>query len=146
MYLSEAHERSIEEQFNIKDWNRATEDESQPLRGIVKELIRSKPPFGRKPFKKMKQNLEQLNKLDIYNMDIREGNYRGGRLFDFSTATTSPHLSLWNELRSEEEILEDTEDDIESFNSMVRKVAERKEADQASYVREKNLRPRPKHQ
>lgn len=84
VFLPQEAESRIETQFGINDWNRKTEDEGRPLRAIVKDNIGSKEPFGRKTFLAMRKVVEELNKLGIYNMDIREDNYRGGRLFDFS--------------------------------------------------------------
>ena len=123
--LPEEVERRIERQFGISDWNRGAEDEGHPLRAIVKALIWYKTPFGRKKFPAMRRTLEELNKLQILNMDIREENYLGGRLFDFSIAITPPHLALWSGLRSEDQILEDMDDDIECFDSMVEEVEDR---------------------
>ena len=149
MYLSEEEERRIEQQFDIRDWNRAAEDEAQRLRAILKGLIPFKSPFGRKSFLKMRQTLEQLNKLGIYNMDIREGNYKGGRLFDFSVAITTPHLSFWKKLRSENDILDDMADDLGCFDSMARKATEEQKlisaeqkATQADWSKRLRLRPK----
>ena len=70
----------------------------------------------------MQKKIKKLNRLRIYNMDIREENYRDGRLFNFSSSITSPHPDLSPNLRSMDEIVEDMEDDLECFKSMVREV------------------------
>ncbi|KAI0428308.1 kinetochore Sim4 complex subunit FTA2-domain-containing protein [Xylaria sp. FL1042] len=99
--LSEEAEHRIEEGFGIRDWNRPTEDNKEPLRAIVKDYIRYVSFDKPKTHATMRRNLEQLNRMGIYNMDIRRENYIGGRLFDFSTATMTPHLIFRTELRTE---------------------------------------------
>ncbi|KAI1109565.1 kinetochore Sim4 complex subunit FTA2-domain-containing protein [Nemania sp. NC0429] len=127
VFLSEAIERQIEDQFGIRDWNRKAEDKESELRAIVKDYIPWKSLRHRKKWEVMRKNLEQLNKLGIYNMDVREDNYLGGRLFDFSIAITYPHLSLWPKIRSIEQILEDQADDLDCFDSMMEEVLKREE-------------------
>ena len=129
-FLSPEIESRIAQQFEIRQWYRESEHQGQPLRAIFKDVVRfrasfgrndfpANSPFGQKKFRAMRTNLEQLNKLGILNMDIRKENYRGGRLFDFSTAITSPHLGLDQNLRPKKRILEDMKDDIGCFDSMV---------------------------
>ena len=55
-------------------------------------------------------------------MDIREENYRDERLFNFSSSITSPYPDFSPNLRSMDEIVEDMEDNLECFKSMVREV------------------------
>jgi hypothetical protein len=131
----------MREQFGIDDWNRGSEDEGQPLRAIIKDYIRFRTPFGRKNFSTMRRTVEKLNEMGIYNMDLRESNYLGGRLFDFSVAITSPHLSLWPKLRTREQVLEDMDYDLLSFDEMVQKVeADQKEAREQSLGRLRSRR------
>ncbi|KAI0973721.1 kinetochore Sim4 complex subunit FTA2-domain-containing protein, partial [Xylaria arbuscula] len=127
VFLPDAAEREIETQFGIRGWNRKAEDEGSPLRAIVKDYIRWKSLRHRRTFELMRKKLEALNKLGIYNMDIREANYLGGRLFDFSIAITFPHISLWPRLCSMEMIMEDMEHDLGCFDSMVREEREKEE-------------------
>ncbi|KAI0548420.1 kinetochore Sim4 complex subunit FTA2-domain-containing protein [Xylaria curta] len=127
VFLPYAIERRIERQFGISDWNRKAEDEGSPLRAIVKDHIKWKTLCHRKTFETMRKNLEELNELGIYNMDIRKANYLGGRLFDFSIAATVPHLSLSSNIRFIDNILEDMEDDLRCFDSMVKNVKEAEE-------------------
>ncbi|KAI1296243.1 kinetochore Sim4 complex subunit FTA2-domain-containing protein [Xylaria venustula] len=127
VFLPDAIEREIETQFGIRDWNRKAEDEGCGLRAIVKDYIRWKSLRHRRTFESMRKKLEALNELGIYNMDIREANYLGGRLFDFSIAITFPHISLWPRLWSVERILEDIEDDLGCFDAMVEEEREREE-------------------
>ncbi|GAP88162.1 hypothetical protein SAMD00023353_1500650 [Rosellinia necatrix] len=118
-FLPHAVEHQIKQQFGITDWNRKAEDEGSPLRAIVKDYIRWKTLRGRKSFKTMRKNLEEINYLGVYNMDIRRDNYLGGRLFDFSIAATVPHLSFWLRLQCRDRIIEDMEDDLACFDEMV---------------------------
>lgn len=141
VFLSKAVERRIEQQFGIRDWNRQVEDRNRPLRAIVKDYIRYKSFQNRKPFAKMRDNIEELNKMGIYNMDIRKENYLGGRLFDFSIAITSPHLSLWTELRTKEQILDDMDSDLKMFDYIVKEVNEEK--DHMKRERVGRMRKRP---
>lgn len=133
--LPETLERQIRKKFRIEDWNRGEEDEGQRLRAIVKSYVWFKTPFARKKFPIMRKKIAELNSLGIYNMDIREDNYVGGRLLDFSVAITAPHLSLWTKLRFEDRILADINDDLESFDEMVAKkeVAKETEHGQSRY-------------
>ncbi|KAJ8124633.1 hypothetical protein O1611_g9008 [Lasiodiplodia mahajangana] len=127
VFLSKAIEHQIERQFGIRGWNRKADDEGSQLRAIVKDYIRWKTLCHRTTFAVMRERLQKMNKLGVYNMDIREDNYLGGRLFDFSIAITFPHISLWPRLCSAEEIIDDQEDDIACFDSMVKRVTEESE-------------------
>ncbi|ETS85071.1 hypothetical protein PFICI_03096 [Pestalotiopsis fici W106-1] len=140
--LPAAVERQINKQFKIKDWNRGKGHERQPLRAIVKAYIRFRTPFARRKFPLMREKIKELNALGIYNMDIREDNYLGGRLFDFSIAITAPHLSLWTKLRFEDQILADINYDLECFDYMVGE-KEKENAKMVKHPRSRyNLRPR----
>lgn len=131
-FLSATLEHRIRQQFGISNWNRHLEDEGQPLRAIIKDYIVYNSVCGRKKFPKMRENVLKLNELGIYNMDIREDNYRGGRLFDFSLAITSPHISLSLRVRSKDKIEEDMKCDIEYFNDLEKRVKERRKEEEAS--------------
>ncbi|KAI0187856.1 kinetochore Sim4 complex subunit FTA2-domain-containing protein [Xylaria flabelliformis] len=127
VFLPRTIERQIERQFRISDWNRKAEDEGSPLRAIVKDYIKWKTLCHRKTFETMRKNLEELNDLGVYNMDIRKANYLGGRLFDFSIAATVPHFSFSMKFRHIDNILEDMADDLDFFDSMVEEVREAEE-------------------
>ena len=138
VYLSESLEKRIEEKFGIWNWNRQVGFEGCPLRGILKDVIRLKSLFGqvrspssrKKKIADMERRLKQLNELRIFNKDIRECNYRDGRLFDFSLAITAPHIALSRKFQSEEMIEMDMLDDVRSFDSMIKKIQESEEAEQ----------------
>ncbi|TGJ78808.1 hypothetical protein E0Z10_g9958 [Xylaria hypoxylon] len=131
-FLSAAVEHRVtkqfEEHFAIADWNRKPEDNGRPLRAIIKDYIPFNSVYGRKKFSAMRSNIQKLNELGIYNMDIRERNYRGGRLFDFSIAITSPHISLSVNLRSKKQIDENVRYDLECFQELEEDELQRKQS------------------
>lgn len=129
-FLSETLEHDIDQQFGISDWNRHLEHEGQPLRAILKDYIVYKSVCGRKKLSKMRQNIVKLNELGIYNMDICEENYRGGRLFDFSLAITSPHISLSLKARSRKNIEDDMRCDLDDFKDLEMRVSKRREKEE----------------
>jgi hypothetical protein len=144
-FLPPALERRIHREFGINDWNRHEEHEGQPLRAILKDYIVYNSVCGRRKLSKMKENIIKLNKLGIYNMDIREDNYRGGRLFDFSLAITSPHISLNLKLQSRENIERDMRYDLDAFQELEATERKRKmdeEASERARGRRRELRPR----
>ncbi|KAI1123486.1 kinetochore Sim4 complex subunit FTA2-domain-containing protein [Nemania abortiva] len=143
-YLPRAVEAEIQRKFGPDDWNRQSDDKGHPLRAIVKDYISSKSVCGRKRLPAMRSNVKQLNDMGIFNMDIREDNYCGGRLFDFSIAITAPHLSLWTKLRSEEQILADCQYDLGSFDVMAKKLEEQRALRRARWS-EGALRRRPQN-
>ncbi|KAK8078432.1 hypothetical protein PG996_004602 [Apiospora saccharicola] len=147
-FLPQTVENRIYEQFGIDDWHREAEDEQHPLRAIFKDYIPYKSSCGRKKLSAMRSNLKQLNELGVYNMDIREDNYRGGRLFDFSLAITAPHISLSLKLWSKRQIEEDIRYDLECFERFEKKEneeqMEKRRATQ-SLASERELRSRGKN-
>ncbi|KAI1445152.1 kinetochore Sim4 complex subunit FTA2-domain-containing protein [Annulohypoxylon stygium] len=137
-YISEDVERRIGKKFHIYDWNRSPEDKRKKkrLRAIVKNHIRF-VSFGRpKKLSTMRENLVQLNKMGVYNMDICKRNYLGGRLFDFSIAITTPHISFWTELRTRKQIKEDMDYDLACFDS----IAEAEEIEKNRIAKEREER------
>ena len=95
--LPAAIEDELEGKFDVATWDRPEEDfdksisERQPLRAIVKELIRDDRPFIAKDVNKMLRDLKRLRRLGVYPIDVRARNYRAGLLVDFSAAMTEPH-------------------------------------------------------
>ena len=89
-------EQLISEKFGISKWDRSiTEEKEQtPIRAIVKEYIDSGETLAPRMVPKMMKDLVTINRLGILVWDVREGNYRQGRLIDFSQARTVPHYEL----------------------------------------------------
>ncbi|KAM4058911.1 kinetochore sim4 complex subunit FTA2 domain-containing protein [Hirsutella rhossiliensis] len=77
-------------------WHRRPATKGRPIRGIVKEYIPGcDVPFVFNDLPRMKRDIKALNRrLGIVNWDVREDNYRGGLLIDFSQAHTAPHMQL----------------------------------------------------
>lgn len=124
VHVPESVERRIEKDFGIHDWNRGPKDSKEPLRAIVKDYIKYKSFYKPSNFTIMREKLVELNNMGIYNMDVCEENYLGGRLFDFSLAITMPHFSFSVDVRTQGQILEDTRFDLACFDSMAKSVVE----------------------
>ncbi|CAM1505186.1 Fc.00g108230.m01.CDS01 [Cosmosporella sp. VM-42] len=63
-------------------------------RAIVKDLASTDPGVNEKSLMKILRGITTLNRLQIYNMDIRLDNYRDGRIVDFGSSWTEPHGPL----------------------------------------------------
>ncbi|KAI1364089.1 kinetochore Sim4 complex subunit FTA2-domain-containing protein [Xylaria arbuscula] len=120
-------EKRFGDQFIIENWNRGPEDEGCGLRAIIKDYIPSKSTYGRRKLSVIKSKIKQLNKLGVFNMDIRKENIRGGRLFDFSIAITSPHICLSTQLRPIDHVVDDMRFDCEMFEKLEERELERRE-------------------
>lgn len=94
--LTAAQEAELDDRGCATSWDRRDATRGRPIRGIVKEYIPDGggPPFTFDMLPRMKRDVRDLNALGIINWDIREDNYRCGRLVDFSQARTSPHMEL----------------------------------------------------
>lgn len=68
----------------------------------------------------MKRELQILNSLRIYVMDIRWSNYKGGHLVNFSSAWTEPHFEFRRDVNTEKDIQMNREIDMAAFNKMVK--------------------------
>ncbi|KAI0509720.1 kinetochore Sim4 complex subunit FTA2-domain-containing protein [Xylaria bambusicola] len=136
-FLPAAIEHLIEARFGnkfaIKDWNREPSDKGSPLRAIIKDYIPSKSPYGRRKLSVIKSNIEKMNELGIFNMDICRRNLLGGRLFDFSIAITSPHIHLSTRLRETESIDVTVGYDRACFREMEEHELKRRASSRAAY-------------
>lgn len=63
-------------------------------RAIVKDLASSETGVNEKSLRKILRGITTLNRLKIYNMDIRLENYRDGQIVDFGSSWTEPHMLL----------------------------------------------------
>jgi len=128
MNLSIEQENEIAQKFGIYDWKRQpvndnvhnTHPSHQPLHAIVKEFIADDAPFNNSMVKIMLSNLKTMRRHGIFPIDIREDNYRGGRLVDFSIAWTKPHLMLSAKLQDSDYIRKAENWDLASFDEMVK--------------------------
>lgn len=116
----------ISEAFGVQDWNRPPEEyklldtQRQPFRAVVKDIVRVEVAFTKAMVRMMKADLFALRKILIFVRDLREDNYLGGKLIDFSVSWTSPHLMLTTELRSPEVIDRNLLSELYDFDAMIR--------------------------
>lgn len=64
------------------------------LRAIVKDLAPEESGIGKNGLAKVLMDIRSLNRIKIYNRDIRAENFRGRRLVDFGRSWTEPHRIL----------------------------------------------------
>lgn len=86
-------------------------------RAIVKDLALGDSGVNQKNIKRILQGIKSLNKLKIYNLDIRADNYRNGQIVDFGSSWTEPH-GLLNALDMEA-AQEKKLADLANFDDMV---------------------------
>lgn len=63
-------------------------------RAIVKNLASGESGINNKTIRKVLRDVLTLNYQGVYNMDIRLDNFRDGKLVDFGSAWTDPHIFL----------------------------------------------------
>lgn len=89
----------------------------RPIRAIVKKLASSNSGLNKDSVGRMLKNIRELNRLKIYNKDIRKDNFRDGKLVDFGSSWTEPHCFM-----GDSNILNATETrigDLVRFDEMV---------------------------
>lgn len=64
------------------------------VRAIVKDLASSQSGVTKSTMPRIIRGVSYLNGRGIYNTDIRTDNFRDGRLVDFGSSWTEPHLFL----------------------------------------------------
>jgi hypothetical protein len=87
------------------------------VRAIVKDLVLEDTGVNRRSLGKILRNIRTLNRLGIYNKDIRAENFKGGRLVDFGSSWTEPHCIL--SALDEEEARDSRLEDLVRFDEMV---------------------------
>ncbi|KAI0426287.1 kinetochore Sim4 complex subunit FTA2-domain-containing protein [Xylaria sp. FL1042] len=99
----------------------ASKPKARRIRALVKEYIETESSFSSGMIRKMLRNLKLLHKYGIVQRDIRQDNYREGKLVDFSAALTVPHFLLDKELgyNNLEEIYDYEVDDGYAFDNMI---------------------------
>lgn len=123
--VSATQESYLRNKFHVTDWDRPEEEydlpvrERQSFRAIVKDLIEDKTSFRTKHLTRMVMDLRALRKMPLFVRDIREDNYRGGKLLDFSVSWTVPHVMLDMRIRSDIHIAEDILEELILFDEMV---------------------------
>ncbi|KAM0804428.1 hypothetical protein BDR22DRAFT_818075 [Usnea florida] len=98
MAIPAASEEELHRCFEVYAWDRPEdnvkmpESQRQPFRAMVMDLVENDRPFSEKTLTRMRKDLLKMPRLGVYPKDVRERNYRGGLLLDFSIAITKP---LW---------------------------------------------------
>ena len=67
---------------------------SRPIRSIVKKLASSDPGITYKTIENIRKDIQELNRLEVYNTDIRRDNFCDGKLVDFGSSITEPHCLI----------------------------------------------------
>lgn len=90
-----------------------------PIRGIVKELASQDSGVDEAALKSILADIKAINKLKVYNRDIREDNFKDGKLVDFGSSWTEPHCYM-QETRNLSFIAQETRlGDLVLFDNMV---------------------------
>ena len=90
-------EEELARRFEVEAWDRPKDDSKlpvskrQPFRAIVKDLIENDQPLNEKKLITMRKDLLKMHRLGVYPQDVRDRNYGGGLLLDFSIAITKPY-------------------------------------------------------
>jgi hypothetical protein len=122
-------EVEFKNRFQISDWDRSEEDSSRPLRlrnpfrALVKDLVEVEQEVTADLVKIMLRDLKALHGLKIYVMDISIENYKGGKLVDFSSAYTVPHVGLLKGIRSDLAISQAKGQDNYDFDQMIEELS-----------------------
>lgn len=90
--LSDADRAILEQRFHLRFDD--LHPYKTPLRAIVKQYAGSDPGITNKTLKNTKQLIQRMNKMKIYNRDIRLDNFRNGLLIDFDCSWTEPHCFI----------------------------------------------------
>lgn len=67
---------------------------TRPIRGIVKHLASKDPGVTYKSVETIRKDIQELNRLKVYNLDVRKDNFRDGKLVDFGSSRTEPHCFI----------------------------------------------------
>jgi hypothetical protein len=79
---------------DMAPWSPEATRKQRPVRAIVKELASQDPGVNEGSLKMILSDIMELNKLDIYNGDIRRENFGDGKLVGFGSAWTEPHCFM----------------------------------------------------
>lgn len=87
------------------------------VRAIVKDLAPGKTCITSKNVRAALGRVRRLNELHIYNRDIRAENFRAGKLVDFGSSWTEPHIIL--DALDAEEAEDSRLEDLVMFDDMI---------------------------
>lgn len=123
LLLSKEQEDQIMEAFHFPDFKRELEGfaSAGPLRAILKELVPpGTPNFTQRQVRRMVTDLRRLAKIGVYPHDIEKRNYLGGRLIDFSSASTKPYFKISYGLYHAGEVWSEENVHFYSFDRMIK--------------------------
>ncbi|KAG8160868.1 hypothetical protein KVR01_009132 [Diaporthe batatas] len=100
IYLGDEDKKKLQEKGLDLGMNVLDEKLRQALEGggrvraIVKDLAPSRTSVNSRNVRAALETVRKLNELQIYNRDIRAENFVGGKLVDFGSSWTEPHIIL----------------------------------------------------
>lgn len=123
--VSALQEVVLSKTFGVSDWDRPSEQYSLPVaerqsfRAIVKDLVEDQTPFTQTMIARMLRDLKSLRRMALFVRDVKESNYKGGKLVDFSISWTAPHIMLDDRLFYDEDIEEEINWELTQFDTMI---------------------------
>ena len=123
--VSALQETFLSDTFGVSEWDRPSDEydlpvaERQSFRAIVKDLIQDEISFDKKMVARMLRDLLSLRKMALFVRDVKESNYRSGKLVDFSVSWTAPHIMLSDLLFDEDDIEEEIGWELTLFDTMI---------------------------
>lgn len=87
------------------------------VRAIVKELAPSHTSVNSRNVRAALSRVRKLNELQIYNRDIRAENFVGGKLVDFGSSWTEPHIIL--DALEPDDVEDSRLEDLVMFDDMI---------------------------
>ena len=91
------YEEELERRLDVSDWGRPGDEydkdvsERQPLRAIVKDLVRKDVPLTGRVADKILRDMKTMRNCGIYVGEVEPRNYMAGLLVDLSVAKTEPN-------------------------------------------------------
>ncbi|XP_044720119.1 kinetochore sim4 complex subunit FTA2 domain-containing protein [Hirsutella rhossiliensis] len=95
--LEEKDIRKLEDEWNLDfsvEQDNALKTPNRPIYAIVEDLASAGSGVSVKSLPRNLRDLRSLHSMGIFVRDIKEDNYRDGKLVDFGTAWTEPHVIL----------------------------------------------------
>lgn len=123
--VSALQEAVLHETFGVSEWDRPSEQYSLPVaerqsfRAIVKDLIEDQTPFTPIMIDRMLRDLKSLRRMALFVRDVKESNYKGGKLVDFSVSWTAPHIMMSDRLFEDEDIEQELDWELTLFDNMI---------------------------
>ena len=118
--LKDEDERALKEKgFDIRNYDQPTAG-SEPkttLKAIVKKLADPERGITTKRPNEILKGVKALNRIKVYNRDLRLDNFLNAQIVDFGSAWTEPHVIM--EAADEEELEDFRKEDLGLYDQMV---------------------------